>query len=71
MEVVDTVRLEVPVPPEESATLVGFNDADGPLGDIVAARFTVPTNPARLVKLIVEVVEKPGFTARPLGLAEA
>lgn len=51
-------------------TIVGFNEADGPLGETEAAKLTVFANPARLVRLIVEVADDPGGTARPLGLAE-
>jgi hypothetical protein len=67
---VDTVRVEVPDPPEIILTLVGFNEAEGPLGETETANVTVFANPARLVTLIVEVADDPGVTARPLGLAE-
>ena len=62
--------MEIPVSPDVRLTLVGFNEADGPLGVTEAAKFTVLANPARLVTLIVEVADDPGVTARPLGLAE-
>ena len=70
MAAVDTVKVELPVPPDARLTLVGFNEADGPLGETVAKRFTALANPARLVRLIVDVAEAPGVTARPLGFAE-
>jgi len=70
VEAVDTVRVEVPVPPDARLTLVGFNEADGPFGETVATRFTVLANPARLVRLIVDVAEDPGVKARPPGFAE-
>ena len=62
--------MEVPVPPDVRLTLAGFNKADGPLRVTEATKFTVFANPARLVRLIVEVADDPGVTARPLGLAE-
>jgi len=70
VDAVDRVKVEVPVPPDARLTLVGFNEADGPLGETVATSFTVLANPARLVRLIVDVAEDPGVTARPLGFAE-
>ena len=70
MDAVDRVKVEVPVPPDARLTLVGFNEADGPLGETAATRFTVSANPARLVSLIVDVAEDPGVKARPLGFAE-
>jgi len=70
VDAVDTVKVEVPVPPEARLTLIGFNETDGPLGETVATRFTAFANPARLVRLIAEVAEEPGVTARPLGFAE-
>jgi len=70
VDAVDTVRVEAPVPPDVRLMLVGFNEAKGPLGETVATRFTALANPARLVRLIVEVAVDPGVTARPLGLAE-
>jgi len=40
VDAVDTVRVEAPVPPDVRLTLVGFNEAEGPLGETVATRFT-------------------------------
>jgi hypothetical protein len=62
--------VEVPAPPDVRLTVVGFNETDGPLGETETSRLTVPANPARLVKLIVDVADDPGVTARPLGLGE-
>ncbi len=62
--------MTVPVPPEVILTLVGFNEAEGPLGETETAKLTVFANPARLATPIVEVVDDPGVTARPVGLAE-
>ena len=62
--------MEDPLPPEVRLTLVGFSEAEGPLGETETAKVTVFANPARLVKLIVEFADKPGVSARPPGLAE-
>jgi len=62
--------VEVPVPPEGRVTVNGFNETEGPAGEIDATKFTVPGNP-RLVKLIVDVADDPGVTASPLGFADA
>ena len=70
VEVVDTVRGEVPVPPAERVTVAGLKDADGPLGETTVEMLTVPVNPPRLVRLIAEVADVPGVKARPFGLAE-
>ena len=70
VEDVDTVRVEVPVPPAERVTVAGLKDADGPLGETALEMLTVPVNPPRLVRLIVEVADVPGVRARPFGLAE-
>lgn len=70
MVTADTVNVEVPVPPEGMLTLIGLNEIDGPLGETEAIKFTVLENPARLVRLMVEVAEDPGVTASPLGLGE-
>jgi hypothetical protein len=67
---VDTVSVDVPVPPEVTLTVTGLIEAVGPLGETETARFTELANPARLVTLIVEVADDPGVTARLLGLAE-
>jgi hypothetical protein len=62
--------VEVPVPPDVRLTLAGFKEAEGPLGETETTRLTVLANPARLVRLIVDVPDDPGVTARPLGLAK-
>jgi hypothetical protein len=67
---VETVRVEVPVPPAERVTVAGLKDADGPFGETALEMLTVPVNPPRLVRLIVEVADVPGVRARPFGLAE-
>src|SRR5260370_26098482 len=70
VDVVDTVKVECSVPSDARVMVTGFNDADGPVGEIETARFTVPANP-RLVKVIVDVADDPGVTASPLGVAVA
>jgi hypothetical protein len=62
--------VEVPVPPEERMIDAWLNEAEGPLGETEAAMLTLPVNPPRLVRVIVDVPEAPGVNARPLGLAE-
>jgi hypothetical protein len=70
VDVVDNVRVEVPVPPDAMVTATGFNDADGPVGETETAKFTAPVKP-RLVRVIVDVADDPGVTASPLGFAVA
>jgi hypothetical protein len=50
--------------------VAGFIETVGPFGETELTRSTVLVNPARLVKLIVEFVDDPGVTERPMGLAE-
>jgi hypothetical protein len=69
-EAVDTVRVEVPVPPAERVTVAWLKNAEGPIGETALEMLTVPVNPPRLVRLIVEVVDVPGVNARPFGFAE-
>ena len=66
---VDIVAIDAPVPPADRMMLVGLRDTAGPAGLIDAARFTVPENPLRLVKLIVVEPEEPAMTVRLDGLA--
>ena len=53
-----SVRVEVPVPPDERGRVVGLSDAVRPDDDEVAVRLTVPLNPPRLTRLIVEVEDE-------------
>ncbi len=62
------VTVEVAELPELNATLDGFSDAVRPEG-VVKVRETVPVNPLRLVRVIVDCCEKPLGTSRELGLA--
>ncbi len=51
----ERVRLDVPVPPGLSVTLVGLTDAVMPEGETDVVKLTVPANPFRLDRVIVEV----------------
>lgn len=55
----DIVAIDVPVPPEDSTTLVALNDTVGPAGLIDAPRLIVPENPLRLARLTVVEAEEP------------
>ena len=66
-DVVDTVRVEVPVPPGEKMMLAGVTLTVRPAG-AETSRFTVPVNPLRLVTVAVEVPDEPCATLRLLGL---
>jgi hypothetical protein len=67
---VDTVRVEAAILPEDSVTLGGLTETEGPAGDELAERFTVPVKPLKLATVIVEVVDEPGVVVREEGLAE-
>lgn len=56
---VDTVRVELPEPPDASVTLLVLNDTEGPEGEIDADKDTVPAEPPRLATLIVDLAEEP------------
>ncbi len=70
VDVVESVRVEVPVPPDTKVIVTGFIDADGPVEEIETAKLTAPVKP-RLVRVIVDVADDPGLTASPLGFAVA
>jgi hypothetical protein len=57
-------------PPEARVTLAGLIDAVRLLDDDVAVSVTVPLNPPRLARFIVDVALDPGGNVTPLGLAE-
>jgi len=71
---VDTVSVDVPVPPEETVIVVGLRDADGGLRDMrppdstVAVRSSPPVNPFRPVKVTVDVPEDPALMVIVVGL---
>jgi hypothetical protein len=57
--VVETVRILVPVPPEDRETLVALSVAMGPLFDTDVERLTVPAKPLRLLIVIVAFADNP------------
>jgi len=61
--------VDVPVPPEDRETLDGLSERPSPLGELVADRLTVPAKLLRLVRVIVEVEDDPGFMLSEDGLA--
>lgn len=67
---IDTVSVEVALPPEVTLTPDGLRERVGPEGEETAERFTVPANPLRPVTVIVEVVEEPGVADMDAGFAE-
>lgn len=67
---VDTVSVDVAVPPEVSVTLVGFTETVGPFGETDGDNVMVPPKPPRPVKVIVEVPEVPGDSEKEDELDE-
>jgi hypothetical protein len=66
---VETERVEVIELLAVTVTLVGFKEGNGPLGDALAFRLTVPEKPLRLVTFTVDVTEEPWSTVSDVGLA--
>jgi len=66
---VDTVRVVVPVPPEESVILDELRDNVGPGGELLVERVMVPAKPPRLFNETAEVAEEPGEMVNDDGLA--
>ncbi len=66
----EMVRVEVPDPPADNATVVGLRDERGPEGETVVVRERLPVRPLILVKEIVELEEVPARSDREPGLAE-
>jgi len=70
---VETLRVEEPVPLAASVTLVGLSEAVGSLSEIgpaaVAVRVVVPVNPLRLVSEIVDEPEDPALRLILVGFA--
>jgi len=66
-DVVDTVRTEVPVPPDERVMVPGARLIVSPVGT-ETDRVTVPVKPLRLARVAVEVAEVPCATLSLLGL---
>jgi hypothetical protein len=67
----DIVTVELPVPPDDSATDVGLNETVYQEGTLSAVRFSVPENPLMLDRVMVEVPVPvdPGATSIEAGLA--
>jgi len=65
---VDTVRTEVPVPPDERVIVAGARLTVSPAGT-ETDRAMVPVKLLRLVRVAVEVAEVPSATLMVLGLA--
>ena len=57
--VVETVRVEVPVPPDDRVIKVAVKEEVGPDGETPSDKATVPEKPFRLFNVIVEVTEAP------------
>jgi len=68
-EVANTVIVDVPVPPEGKVTFAGLKNTDGPTLETEAVKLTLPVNPFRLPRLIVELLEDPSVAVRLVGLA--
>ena len=58
------------VPPGERVTLVELSETVSPAGELLPDRVTVPVNPLRLVRVIVELAVDPAFTLSEVGLAD-
>ena len=57
--VVETVRVEVAVPPGNTVIRVAVKEEVGPDGETPSDKATVPEKPFRLVKVIVETTGVP------------
>jgi len=57
--VVETVRVELPVPPDVRVIRVAVKEEVGPDGETPSDKATVPEKPFRLVKVIVETTGVP------------
>ena len=67
---VETVRVELPVPPDERETGLTEKAVVGPMGETAAERVTLPEKLLRLLRLMVEVPEEPACNVRDVGFAE-
>ncbi len=63
------LRVDVADPPGVTETTVGLKLVDGPTGEIVDVRLTLPLKPLMLVTVIAEVAQEPCAMLRALGLA--
>ena len=59
---VETVRVELAVPLEDRVTLVGLRETVGPMGEMEAARLTIPAKLLILVTVTADVLEDPCIT---------
>ena len=67
--VVETVRIDVPVPPADRVTLLVLRLVVGPDGFMAETRLTVPVKPLRLVIVMVDVADDPAWIVRLVGFA--
>ncbi len=65
-----TVRVDDPLPPDESVTLVGLTGAVRPDCDTDVESITVPEKPLRLARLMVDVPDEPDWKLRLEGPLE-
>ena len=65
-----TFKVELAVPFEVSTTAPGLRLVEGPGGETDAERDTVPENPFRLLRLIVDVPEEPCAIVNEVGFAD-
>lgn len=65
-----TVSVEVPDPPGVRATIVGLRLSVGPVGELEAARVTVPAKLLRLLRVMVDDAWALARTLILVGLAE-
>lgn len=65
-----TVRIDVAAPPEESVTLAGLTVAVRFAGDTEVVSETMPANPFRLDREIVDALDDPAVNPSVDGLAE-
>jgi hypothetical protein len=65
-----TFKVELPTPFDASVTVPGLRFVEGPRGETDAERVTVPENPLRLVKVMVDVPEDPWAMVNEVGFAD-
>jgi len=68
-EVVDTVIVEILVPPEDNVRFTGLKETDSPSLEIDAVKLTVPANPLVLPRDIVVLPAEPTARDSVSGLA--
>jgi hypothetical protein len=65
-----TFKVELPMPFEVSVRVPGLRFVEGPRGETDAVRVTVPENPLRPVKVMVDVPEDPWAIVKEVGFAD-